>query len=236
MKGIVSFFSTYIFLLSALYFLLWGIALFISFRKEKAIQKKILIMSALFALLTPFIEHLNLSDWWSPTFLWNTFFHAEDLLFGFAITSTTLGVYFWISKSVRAKIERQAIFSPLYKTTLLIAEILLTFIAFYLAHVPSFYAMTVCAVILSGCVFARVPAMIVPAVVTGIFITLIILPGYFIGTYLHPGWIQEYWRLAGWPGRLLLTIPIGEYIFYLFSGLFIPAFAEALFAKARRKA
>ncbi len=231
MNSLVSFFSTYLFLLSALYFLLWWFVLFVSFRKDKKVQKKNSIASVNFMIVTPFIEHLNLTDWWQPTFIWNTFFHIEDLIFGFAITGTTLGIYFWVSKSIRQRIEQQANFSHSYRKVLLIIAVLLTFMPFYFFHIPSFYTEVLCMVFLCVCVFERIPAMIFPAIVTGILLTIIILPGYFLGSYLHPGWIQEYWRLTGWPAYLFLTVPAGEYVYYLFSGLFIPAFAEVFFMK-----
>ncbi|MEJ0053117.1 MAG: hypothetical protein WDN10_00085 [bacterium] len=214
MSTLISFFSTYIFLLSA-----------------REVQKQILILGALFALITPFIEHANLADWWSPVFVWDTFFHIEDLLFGFGLTGTALGTYFWISKGVRAKIEKQAVFPRASKVVLTIAAACLMFGPFYLMHIPSFYTEITCMIVLSACVCARVPRMILPAIATGIILTLIVLPGYFVATHFHPGWIQEYWKLAGWPGELFLGVPIGEYVFYLLSGLFIPAFAEAFFAK-----
>jgi hypothetical protein len=233
MSGLISFFSTYIYLLSALYFLLWWIVLFISLRKHRAAQKKILILSVLFAIATPFIEHLNLYDWWSPVFVWNMFFHIEDLLFGFGITGTALGIYFWASERTRTRIEQEAVFSPVYRSIALTSAALLIFVLFYIARLSSFYAETACMLLISACVFARVPVMIRPAIITGIILVVIILPGYFIGTWLHPGWIQEYWKLAGWPAQLFLTVPIGEYVFYICSGLFIPAFGEVLFAKSQ---
>jgi len=101
-------------------------------------------------------------------------------------------------------------------------------------HMTSFYALTACMVAFSFCVFARIPALILPAAATGILLTLIILPGYFVATYLHPGWIQEYWKLAGWPGQLLFTVPRGEYVFYALAGLSVSAFAEVLFARKTR--
>ena len=233
-QTILLFFSTYIFLLSALYFLLWSVVLFISFRKDRKVRKKILTVSLLFSIITPFIEHINLADWWSPVFLSHTFFHIEDLLFGFGITGTSLGIYFWISKNMHAQIEQQAVFSRLHKTVLLIAPMLIMFIPFYLAYIPSFYTEIMSMLVLSTWVFAKIPKMILPAIKTGVLLTLIILPGYFVATYLHPGWIQEYWKLAGWPGQLFLTVPIGEYIFYFLSGLFIPAFAEVFFTKLQK--
>jgi hypothetical protein len=231
MDTLVTFFSTYIFLLSALYFLFWSVLFLVSFRGHRDIQKRIFVTSLLPMVVFPFVELITLADWWSPVFVWGTFLHVEDILFGFGITGTTLGIYFWVSRDVRVQIERQAAFSRLYASTLLVAPVLVTFVPFYFFHVSSFYTGTLSMILLSICVFVRVPAMISPAFITGILLTLIILPGYFLATYLHPGWIQEYWKLTGWPGYPFLMIPLGEYVYYFLSGLFLPAFMELLFAK-----
>jgi len=115
MDSVIRFFSNYLFLLSGLYFLLWWMVFFISFGSNWEVRKKILVVSGLFAIATPFVETLTLRDWWSPVFIWNAFPHAEDLLFGFAIAGTTAGMYFWVSKNIRVPIERQAVFSPLLR-------------------------------------------------------------------------------------------------------------------------
>lgn len=231
MNALITFFSTYIFLLSALYFLFWWVVFFISLRKDRGVQKKILLTSLIVMAITPFVEHINLADWWSPVFVRDTFFHVEDLLFGFGITGTILGMYIWFSKSVRRYIERRAVFSLTYKNILAIIATLVTFAPFYLFYIPSFYTEISCMILISACVQARIPAIILPSILTGLALNLIIVPGYFIANYMHPGWIQEYWLLTGWPGQLFLSIPLGEYVFYFFSGLFIPAFMELLFAK-----
>ena len=227
------FFAQHLYLLSSLYFLLFWIVFYISFRKDKEIQKKILIVSFILMIDTPFVEHINLADWWSPTFILNTFFHIEDLLFGFGITGTTLGIYFWVSRRVRSLINDQAVFSNFYRKIVLIATIFIIFVPFYLFQIPSFYTEIMCIIFLCASVFARIPAMILPSITTGIILMLIILPGYFLGSYLHPGWIQMYWKLSGWPGHLFFTIPIGEYIYYIFTGLFISAFQELFFANRK---
>lgn len=225
------FFAEHLYFLSSLYFLLCWAILFISFRKDKKTQKKILITSLILMVVTPFVEHINLTDWWSPVFIWDIFFHIEDLIFGFGITGTILGIYFWVSRKVRFRIEKQVSFSRPYKRNLLIITVLLMFLPFYFLHISSFYSEVLCMIFLITCVFIRVPAMILSSIMTGVILTVIILPGYFLGTYLHPGWIQEYWLLSGWPGKLLLTVPLGEYVYYTFSGLFISAFQELWFSK-----
>lgn len=231
MNTLISFFSTYIYLLSALYFLFWSVVFFISFRERRDIQKRIFVTGLGSMSIFPFVELITLVDWWSPVFIWDIFPHIEDMLFGFGITGTTLGIYFWISRRVRAQIERQAVFPQLHAHIILTSLIFITFVPFYVFRVPSFYTGTLSMAFLFTCVFVRVPAMVRPALITGVLLTLIVLPGYFVATYLHPGWIQEYWKLTGWPGHLFLTIPIGEYVYYLLSGLFLPAFMELLFAK-----
>jgi hypothetical protein len=231
MDALLNFFSTYLFLLSALYFLFWSVVFLTSFRKHKVVQKKIFIASLAPATIFPFVEQITLTDWWSPVFISDTFLHIEDVLFGFGISGTTFGIYFWVSRGVRDKIERQAFFSILYKVIILMTAMVITFVPFYLLNTSSFYTGTLCMVFLSLCVFMRVPTMITSAVITGILLILIIVPGYFVATYLHPGWIQEYWTLTGWPGYRLLTIPVGEYVYYFLSGLSLTAFMELLFAK-----
>lgn len=229
MTNIISFFSQYIYLLSGLYFFVWWIFFFFLFRKNWVLQKRMLVISSIFMVITPFLEQAALVDWWRPKFIYSFPIHFEDLLFGFAISGTTLGIYFLVSRIRLRKTADVIIISKTYKNIVLIATIFLSLIPFYFLNMSSFWTNIICLIFLSLCILVKIPRIITPMAITGAVLTILILPGYFLASYLHPGWIQEYWLLTGWPGKLLLTIPIGEYVYYFLYGFFLPAFYELFF-------
>jgi hypothetical protein len=71
--------------------------------------------------------------------------------------------------------------------------------------------------------------LIADSVMTGISLTAVGAIIYLILQFIQPGYIQAIWVLnESWYTKLVLGIPLGEYLFYLALGLFIGPLYEYL--------
>lgn len=224
----MSFFAQHLYFLSCLYFLFFWIVVFCLLYKDRQARKRMVIISVIFMAFNPFIQGMYLVDWWHPKFVFEQF-HFEDLLFTFVITGFIAGLYSLLlrykSKSITLVINM--------KQKILIAalSILIIFVSFYFLHLGSFMATILFMLFFCIVVFSKIPQRIPVAILVAFIVTTVAIPGYFYGTYLHPGWIQEYWILSGLPGKLVLGVPLGEYIFYFLDSLCTIAFYEFFFVK-----
>ena len=226
-----AFLGDHLYLLAGLYFLLFWIILFALLGKKWPAKRKMLIISSIFMVEVPFIEHLTLIDWWRPNFMFDTFFHFEDFLFGFAIAGVASGVYSLVASRSRMNMQNLATFSLSYKLFVIIGSLALIPVLFFLSPLNSFWASVVALAFLNLLVLPKIPYILPSVLVTSFILVVIAIPGYFFGSYLHPGWIQEYWILGGWPGKTFLTVPIGEYVYYFLQGFSTPVAQELLFAR-----
>ncbi len=228
MSSIILFFSQYLYLLSGVYFLAFWFVLFLAVKDIEA-RRRMFLLSCVFVPVALVIGLLTTRDWFRPEFIFNTIFHIEDALFGFAITGIISAIYFFLTKKLQAPV----FFKHWHKRALLFFVPFLSVLCIYVFHWSTFWSML--AVIMIALALAlTLPWLgmkIVPMVLAGCIVTVIALPGYYIGSYLHPGWVGEYWLLKGLPGQLLFGIPLGEYAYYFFSTIFTLVVQEMWFAQ-----
>lgn len=213
-----AFFSEYIFLLSGLYLFSFWLILFFLFRKNEVVTKRMLIISLAFMILTPILEWACLIDWWQPTFLSENLIHIEDILFGFSISGVSFGIFSLINKNKSTHHSwkfKEKIF-------IIILTILSFLISFYSFKLGSFWASIISMSVFSILILLKTKISIFNLILNGIILIILMIPGYFLGSYLNPGWIQEYWILTGIQSKLFLTIPLAEYIYYILTGFSIP--------------
>ncbi len=220
----IAFFSEHLYFLSCLYFLAFFALSFFSIN-DRNIRKRVLVISAVFAVFNLFIRTMYLVDWWNPVFIWKKF-PFEDPLFSFIITGLITSVYILVSRYFRQ--TPMMVLARSYKLFIAAGSAIVLFGSFYILQIGSFWSTIATMIFVTLFVFPKIPHAFKSALVAAAIVTLISVPGYWFGTYLRPGWIEQYWMLTGLPAKLLLGIPCGEYIFYFFDGFLTVAFYEML--------
>lgn len=191
-----------------------------------------LFMSIVCLFVTPFLELANLTDWWNPHFIFNTYpLYLEDLLFGFSLGGVASALYsllidrFHIPSLIRP-------FSRIKKVIIILIMLFLFYIPFHFLHMSSFWSeMLSCGIAILLISFHLSFRSLLSMLLTGMLLIIMITPGYFLGMYLNPGWIEEEWLLKGFAAFPVFGIPIAEFIFYMLVGLTIPSLQELLFNK-----
>jgi hypothetical protein len=222
----IPFFAQHLYFLSCLYFLILFLGTFF-FIQDRTTRKHVLVVSLVFAIANLFIRHMY-ADWWNPVFVWKPI-PFEDPLFTFVVTGFITSLYAVINRHFKREIVIE--FSRTYKIFIILGSIIAIFGSFYILLIGSFWATIVTMLFVSIFVFFKIPQVLKSVLITAIIVTIISVPGYLYGTYLHPGWIQEYWTLSGLPSKLLFGIPVGEYAFYFFDTFLTVAIYELLFRK-----
>ncbi len=220
----IAFFAEHLYFLSCLYFLVFFALSFFSIRDWNT-RKRVLIISIVFAVFNLFIRHMYLVDWWNPVFIWENI-PFEDPLFSFVITGFIISLYVFVARYFKQ--IQTTILTRWYKIFIAVGSIITMFGGFYILHLGSFWATIATMLFVSIFVFPKTPEIVKSVLITAILVTLISVPGYLYGSYLQPGWIEQYWILAGLPAKLVLGIPLGEYIFYFLDTFMTIALYEML--------
>lgn len=232
---VLDFTSQHLYLLSGLYFLTISLFVFHSLKEYPCARRNMIAVGVWFAVVTPIIAHLTLQDWWSPAYLNNAsaFVRLEDALFGFAIGSLSSGLSAKTSGSM-PQLSRFAVMPVGNVLILSILPIVTILGLFHYFGLGSFYSAVLSMVItIMVCsAFAR-GSNLLSSLISGIALLLVALPGYWFASSIHPEWIEEYWLLQGWPMKLLFTIPIGEYIYYILTGALVSSFQNTLLTDCR---
>jgi hypothetical protein len=190
--------------------------------------RKWMIYMSLIGLLLglPFIQNMYLADWWQPNFIFNSYIKIEDLLFGFG----SVGIISSIYSIFKSKDEKL----PLIKFTFgqkFFAIIFAFFIflgSFYILDINSFWASILGSSTGAILIAIRKPSFFKYAILTGIFVCTIFLPIYLLAVYFNPQFIQNEWLVNKLSGIMFLSIPIEEFIWYIFASLGISALQEGL--------
>jgi membrane-bound metal-dependent hydrolase YbcI (DUF457 family) len=95
-------------------------------------------------------------------------------------------------------------------------------ISFYILKINSFYSSIIGLVIPTMIMWARRKDFIFDSLATGFLLTFIGIGVYLVLDLVQPGFIQAFWYLRDtWYAKLILGIPIAEYIWYFLIGMFI---------------
>jgi len=197
--------------------------LFFLLLKDPAARRRMVVSSIICMILTPLTEYICLVDWWSPHFVAHARIHIEDLLFGFSVSGVISAAYQIIR---REKISPGA--SSRFKFGLFFFTLALIVGLFYILHLNSFWSFTLPFIVVTIIIGGKIPKAVRPMILTGLFMTVLMLPGYLWGIMVHPHWIAEEWLLTGLPAHLVLGIPIGELFWYFLAGTTLGGFQELM--------
>jgi len=214
------FIANHLYFLSAVYFSFWWIMLFFFNKKGR---RAMLLLSFVGLIFGPLVQQMHLVDWWQPHFIFNTVIKFEDLMFGFAVAGTISSIYTIIRSKFSAP---QLKVSLLLKIILVAATLFAVFGLFYLFNIHSFWSSLIgFSIPIFAAIISR-PGLLLPMCMTGILITVIVLPGYLFGIYLKPAWVQNEWLLSSLSGKFFLGVPMEEFIWFFFAGVGLGAFQE----------
>jgi hypothetical protein len=222
------FLSTHLYFAAALYFFIFWILLFAV--NERA-RKQMFIVSLFGLILGPFAEVMHLVDWWHPNFVFNSFVKIEDLLFGFAFAGIVCCVY-----NILAPINETSLqgFNSWYKLSVVGGFLFLLFGLFYIFHTSSFWSSIISSLFALVMVGISKRQLLPAMLLTGLFMVIIATPGYFLGVYIHPGWVSQEWFTGNLSGVSIMTVPIEEFLWFFFAGSSLSALVE-LFCGDERK-
>ena len=217
------FFTEHLYFSVGLYTLitLW-IPLFIFNRKGR---KWMFYMSLAGLILgLPFVQKMYIIDWWQPNFIFNSLIKIEDLLFGFSVVGSISSIYSLFKSKDKELIQKKFLLA--HKIIIIIITFTIFFSLFYILKLHSFWVTIIGSSFGVIIVASKKISFLKYAFLTGVFLSVFFLPVYLLGIYFNPGFIQNEWFLTKLSGITFLSIPIEEFIWYIFAGLGMSALQE----------
>ncbi len=208
--------------MGSIYFLLWWFVLFFFGKK---CRKEIFLMSIIGLVFAPMVQYMHLIDWWSPVFIHKTFLHIEDLIFGFSIVGISTSLYHVFVNSHEKKYKK-LIPSKKYELVMWILGTFLLFGLFFVFRVHSFWTSIIALIFTFTLTIIKRHDLLMPMLLSGIFLTIIATPFYLYALYINPMWINQEWFVESLSGYGFWGIPIEELSWYFFIGLSFSALWE----------
>lgn len=207
---------TYLFI-SLFLFIPWFIIIF----KRPDLRRKVIKTSLIGGVAGLIANFWYFRDYWRPPSLFgNTVISIEDFLFGFLITGIAASIYDTVfnKKYVKKYKKRKKFFGNLFLIGVIILFIFNNWLGINSIFVSSFAFLGFSIIIVS----IR-KDLIIPSIVSGLLVTLIIIPIYIIlFNYISPTYWDKYWLLANtsFGIEVLGNIPVTELIWYFTWGCF----------------
>jgi hypothetical protein len=207
---------TYLFI-SLFLFIPWFIIIF----KRPDLRRKVIKTSLIGGVAGLIANFWYFRDYWRPPSLFgNTVISIEDFLFGFLITGIAASIYdpVFNKKYVKKHKKRKKFFGNLFLIGVIILFIFNNWLGINSIFVSSFAFLGFSIIIVS----IR-KDLIIPSIVSGLLVTLIIIPIYIIlFNYISPTYWDKYWLLANtsFGIEILGNIPVTELIWYFTWGCF----------------
>ncbi len=218
----------FIYLLLALYFLIvWAIALFV-----RPDLKRMMLKASLFgAFAGPISEYWYFRDYWLPPTLFGQGVPSlEDVLFGWAVFGLGVVLYPIVTHmSVQKSGEKHPRLIAAIILSIVIGFVVLTDILHLNSIFSTFILFLAWTIIV--CVLRR--DFILPALCSGVIMTLLMLPIYVGLLKAAPAYVDNYWLLSGtrWTVTIFGSVPLTEIIWYFVIGCFagaVPQFAKEI--------
>lgn len=202
-------------------FLVW-LALLL-YRRD--IRKEALYVGLLFGFAGIIADFIYSADYWISPNATHTRAGIESFLFGFFIGGIASVLYMEIAsmKIISREQNGQTARFAMSAYALMIIFI----IGFYALNISSFYAGTIGLLLPTCLMLAKRKDLFFDSLFTGIMLLVVGITINLMLIAIQQDFIQQYWRLDGrWYMQLFFGVPLGEYIFYLTTGMFIGPFYE----------
>ena len=224
----------YTYLAGSLLFLVYWIWFY---KKYPEFRKEQVILSVIFAISGPFISYfLFINDWWQPETVFGARIGIEDVIFGFACGGLAAVIFApWFKKSGVNKIPIKRIL----RIFPLGVAILFSLILYFGLGLHSFYANIIAGSISTCLIWLYRKDLISISLVSGLILTIISMPVYWILELLSAGWIRQTWHLERLSQINFLSIPIEDLIWFFFVGMLVsilyPFYVQTKYEKKYEK-
>ncbi len=206
-------------IMGLVFFLIWG-GLYL-WRKDT--RHQMMVFSAMFAFAGPAADLLYLKDWWSPQFIFSSYFSIESILTGFMIggISTVLYEDVFRRRVVQPKSKKFTNKSNRRFIQVIGLAAFLFFGSFYLFQLNSLWS-TIIALVAPLCIVLYHRRDLIPnSLSTGMLMVLVAIIVYTIIELVTPGWIKAFWYFKNTLRITILNVPIDDIVWYFIAGMFI---------------
>lgn len=212
---------------TGIYFVIW----IILFLLRKDLRKEMLALGVVFGIAGVISQLTHVVDWWQPPTITGTRIGIEDFLIGFFMGGV-VGVLYeeFFKKHFRSVRKRKPTFFNWFFHWSLLGLFAVSFLAsFYIFGLHSFYAALVALCLFTFYMLVMRRDLIVDSLVSGVLTVIVGTVVYLLLFLLFPNYIVQFWYLPDvWFSKMLLGIPLAEYIWYFFAGAFIGPLYEYL--------
>lgn len=187
-------------------------------------RKEMLTMSIILSIGGVIAEYLWWTrDWWRPITVTGTRVGIEDFLLGFTNGGIAAVIYEVIyKKRLYGKIKPVAFMgSP----ALIFLVFTLISIFYWVFELTSFWATSIALFSVGIMIVLMRIDLLKNAIISGILVSVLFLPFYWLAEYLSPGVIEKSWMLERLSGIRVTGVPIEDIVFYFLVGFAIgPAY------------
>jgi hypothetical protein len=193
---------------------------------RKDLREEMVFMGILIATGAMFLEaFVWTKDWWQPKTITGTVVGIEDALLGFLVGGIIASIYEEIFKDRLVRIrERKSYHIRHFLIVIILSALIGNFTFFYL-KMHSYYSSILSMFIPTLLVYLYRKDLIMLSIVTGIIITLVSIPVYYLSFFFDPLAINM-WFHQNISGITLLGIPIEDLVWFFVTGIFLSPLYE----------
>lgn len=207
------------------YTYLFGASLFlipwiVIYSARKDLRKPLIIIGLLFTVLGLIGEYYWWTkDWWRPFTITNTKIGIEDIILGFGNSGIAASLYVVLFKKKFVHNSKVNFKNRLILLGIIILFHLILFSILFNLSINSFVCTLIIMFSASSMLLIKKKDLILPAIISGLLMTVLVIPVYEIMTFVTPVFIEKTWFVENLTGLYILNVPIEDCIFYFLSGL-----------------
>ena len=206
-------------------YLFWSLIFFavwlVLFMHRRDLRYEIIYVSILFGFGGLVSQTTNIIDWWRPLNVLGTSVSVEDFIIGFSIGGIAAVIYEEIYRK-RFRKRRIKIKDPGNPVIFILSFSLLYLFLYYVLQMGSFYSSILAYLISLAYILSVRTDLFADSIFSGLFMLFIGSAIYYLLIFIYPTFIKDFWYLReAWYTRLYFGVPLGEYIWFFFTGAFI---------------
>lgn len=196
------------------------------FLLRKDVRKEMLVMSFGIGVLSVVTAHYWWTvDWWHPPTITGTRVGVEDFLAGFGSGGIMAVAYEVLFRKRHYRMRRLCFHCPGPLTLLLLLAFLMSWLVWG-SGVTSFWGSTIAMSSVAALLFYFRRDLFINGILSGLLMAIIALPSYFLIMTVAPSWIGSVYDFNFLSGKLLLGIPVEEFVFWFLAGMVFGPFYE----------
>ncbi|MFH0876527.1 MAG: lycopene cyclase domain-containing protein [archaeon] len=180
---------------------------------KQNLRKQMLLISFLCAIAGFLSAFFYNSDWWRPLTITHTYIGIEDFMFGFFLSGIAAA-----SAHIFAKVEANKKYFSYNRFFIIVVYAYLSTWLLMSAGLHSFFAAGITASVLLAIMIFSNSKLTKPAIYSGIFTMIFLIPAYVIPSLLNPGWFSKDWLINNLIGITVFGLPIEDIIWVIIGG------------------